>query len=128
MPESSGAGVQPSLASPDKGAIVHTDTTAKWFLISAISYFFIVGIIGHHSGPGRLDVGPSQRVAEGTLLHAIWRRASVGGSGRNQASPCNWLFRRSLLGDLWFRAFPVRPVSEDDRQQRRSQQQSPKAK
>ena len=24
---------------------VHLDTTARWFLISAISYFFIVGII-----------------------------------------------------------------------------------
>jgi cytochrome c oxidase cbb3-type subunit I len=27
------------------GAIVHEDTTAKWFLISSIMYFFIVGII-----------------------------------------------------------------------------------
>src|ERR1041384_6089297 len=27
------------------GPAVHTDTTAKWFLVSAISYFFIVGII-----------------------------------------------------------------------------------
>lgn len=27
------------------GATVHVDTTAKWFLLSAISYFFIVGII-----------------------------------------------------------------------------------
>ncbi len=27
------------------GRIDHPDTTAKWFLISAISYFFIVGII-----------------------------------------------------------------------------------
>src|SRR5512141_1255478 len=26
-------------------AAVHTDTTAKWFLISSIAYFFIVGII-----------------------------------------------------------------------------------
>jgi cytochrome c oxidase cbb3-type subunit 1 len=25
--------------------LVHTDTTAKWFLISSVSYFFIVGII-----------------------------------------------------------------------------------
>jgi cytochrome c oxidase cbb3-type subunit I len=27
------------------GAIVHEDTTAKWFLVSSISYFFIVGIV-----------------------------------------------------------------------------------
>ena len=26
-------------------AIVHEDTTAKWFMISSVSYFFIVGII-----------------------------------------------------------------------------------
>ncbi len=26
-------------------AIVHTDTTAKWFLVSAVAYFFIVGIV-----------------------------------------------------------------------------------
>src|SRR5512141_1543582 len=26
-------------------AAVHTDTTAKWFLISSICYFFIVGIV-----------------------------------------------------------------------------------
>ncbi len=25
--------------------VIHTDTTAKWFLLSAISYFFIVGIV-----------------------------------------------------------------------------------
>jgi cytochrome c oxidase cbb3-type subunit 1 len=30
---------------PASQAPVHTDTTAKWFLISAIGYFFIVGII-----------------------------------------------------------------------------------
>ncbi|HXX02141.1 MAG TPA: hypothetical protein VEJ00_13070, partial [Candidatus Acidoferrales bacterium] len=24
---------------------IHEDTTAKWFLLSAISYFFVVGII-----------------------------------------------------------------------------------
>jgi len=29
----------------DSAAPVHTDTTAKWFLLSSISYFFIVGII-----------------------------------------------------------------------------------
>ena len=45
MPETSGTGVQPAHAAPEQAAVVHTDTTAKWFLISAISYFFIVGII-----------------------------------------------------------------------------------
>src|SRR5581483_3894941 len=30
---------------PVKPAQVHTDVTARWFLASAISYFFIVGII-----------------------------------------------------------------------------------
>src|SRR5271157_6147943 len=44
MPETSGPGVQPAHAAPG-AATVHTDTTAKWFLISAIGYFFIVGII-----------------------------------------------------------------------------------
>ena len=29
----------------EAGPVAHPDTTAKWFLISAISYFFIVGII-----------------------------------------------------------------------------------
>ena len=28
-----------------QGTVYHTDTTAKWFLVSAVSYFFIVGII-----------------------------------------------------------------------------------
>jgi cytochrome c oxidase cbb3-type subunit I len=27
------------------GPVVHTDTTAKWFLVSSVAYFFIVGII-----------------------------------------------------------------------------------
>jgi cbb3-type cytochrome oxidase subunit 1 len=27
------------------GGVVHDDTTAKWFLISSIVYFFIVGIV-----------------------------------------------------------------------------------
>ncbi len=27
------------------GGVVHEDTTAKWFLVSSVSYFFIVGII-----------------------------------------------------------------------------------
>src|SRR5271157_1857816 len=44
MPETSGPGVQPAHAAPG-AAIPHTDTTAKWFLLSSISYFFIVGII-----------------------------------------------------------------------------------
>src|SRR3954467_9376136 len=36
-----------SLATPApvKPAQVHTDVTARWFLVSAIGYFFIVGII-----------------------------------------------------------------------------------
>lgn len=34
-----GAGVAPA------GALVHEDTTAKWFLVSSIAYFFIVGIV-----------------------------------------------------------------------------------
>src|SRR3954471_12470716 len=36
-----------SLAAPsiERGAPPHTDVTARWFLISAICYFFIVGII-----------------------------------------------------------------------------------
>ena len=43
MPETSPAG---TLVEPGRGAQpVHTDTTAKWFLVSAIGYFFIVGII-----------------------------------------------------------------------------------
>ena len=29
---------------PD-GALVHEDATAKWFLVSSVAYFFIVGII-----------------------------------------------------------------------------------
>ena len=27
------------------GTLVHEDTSAKWFLVSSISYFFIVGIV-----------------------------------------------------------------------------------
>src|SRR3954469_16431525 len=36
-----------SLAAPsiERGAPPHTDVTARWFLVSAIGYFFIVGII-----------------------------------------------------------------------------------
>ena len=34
-----------SSAATSSTAAVHQDTTAKWFLLSAISYFFIVGII-----------------------------------------------------------------------------------
>jgi cytochrome c oxidase cbb3-type subunit I len=42
MPASS----QPVLQTDStQGVITHTDTTAKWFLVSAIGYFFIVGII-----------------------------------------------------------------------------------
>jgi len=32
-------------ASAPSGAIVHEDLSAKWFLVSAVSYFFIVGIV-----------------------------------------------------------------------------------
>ncbi|HVO99197.1 MAG TPA: cbb3-type cytochrome c oxidase subunit I [Bryobacteraceae bacterium] len=32
-------------AAAPEGAVVHEDLTARWFLISAVSYFFIVGII-----------------------------------------------------------------------------------
>src|SRR5579871_269027 len=32
-------------ATPLRGGVAHTDTTAKWFIVSSISYFFIVGII-----------------------------------------------------------------------------------
>ena len=27
------------------GPTAHTDTTAKWFLVSAVAYFFIIGIV-----------------------------------------------------------------------------------
>ena len=33
------------VASAPEGAIVHEDATAKWFIISSVAYFFIVGII-----------------------------------------------------------------------------------
>ena len=32
-------------ATAPEGAIVHEDLTARWFIISAVSYFFIVGIV-----------------------------------------------------------------------------------
>ncbi len=32
-------------AQAPEGALVHEDTTTKWFLVSAVAYFFIVGII-----------------------------------------------------------------------------------
>src|SRR6185369_1261799 len=46
MPESSSRRAE-TLAAPSKTpvAVVHEDTTAKWFLISSVAYFFIVGII-----------------------------------------------------------------------------------
>ena len=37
--------VTAATASTPAQVLMHTDTTAKWFLISAVSYFFIVGII-----------------------------------------------------------------------------------
>src|SRR5579884_1101619 len=46
MPETKGG---TTIAAPGETKVApvtgHTDTTAKWFLISSISYFFIVGII-----------------------------------------------------------------------------------
>ena len=33
------------VASAPEGAVIHEDATAKWFLISSVTYFFIVGII-----------------------------------------------------------------------------------
>ena len=43
MPEDKA--IQAERGTAQSTAPAHTDTTAKWFLISAISYFFIVGII-----------------------------------------------------------------------------------
>ncbi|HEY2018594.1 MAG TPA: hypothetical protein VGH38_34050, partial [Bryobacteraceae bacterium] len=42
MPEGSAVATP---AGTGSGAALHADTTAKWFLLSSISYFFIVGII-----------------------------------------------------------------------------------
>ena len=44
MPEDKLTTAQPG-AAVATGVPLHTDTTAKWFLVSAIGYFFIVGII-----------------------------------------------------------------------------------
>ncbi|MBL8290921.1 MAG: cbb3-type cytochrome c oxidase subunit I [Bryobacterales bacterium] len=44
MQEHSSARVQPGVGA-STAAPVHTDATAKWFLISSVAYFFIVGII-----------------------------------------------------------------------------------
>ncbi|MBP7618061.1 MAG: cbb3-type cytochrome c oxidase subunit I [Geothrix sp.] len=33
------------VATTPEGALVHDDSTAKWFLVSSVAYFFIVGII-----------------------------------------------------------------------------------
>ena len=33
------------VATKPEGALVHDDSTAKWFLVSSVAYFFIVGII-----------------------------------------------------------------------------------
>ena len=40
MPETSATARAVEITTPQ-----HADTTAKWFLVSAISYFFIVGIV-----------------------------------------------------------------------------------
>ena len=46
MPESSSRRAETLAAhSTTPSAVVHEDTTAKWFLISSVTYFFIVGII-----------------------------------------------------------------------------------
>lgn len=46
MPDDSSRRVEARAAeSAASAAVVHTDTTAKWFLISSVLYFFIVGII-----------------------------------------------------------------------------------
>ena len=33
------------VATTPEGALVHDDSTAEWFLVSSVAYFFIVGII-----------------------------------------------------------------------------------
>jgi cytochrome c oxidase cbb3-type subunit 1 len=45
MPEDSSSRVQQRAASAGSTAVVHSDATAKWFLISSVAYFFIVAII-----------------------------------------------------------------------------------
>ena len=45
MPEETSNLAAGRAAAGDSTAVVHADTTAKWFLISSIAYFFIVGII-----------------------------------------------------------------------------------
>ena len=44
MPEQSSARVQSGVAASG-ATTVHDDTTAKWFIVSSVTYFFIVGII-----------------------------------------------------------------------------------
>ena len=45
MPEDTSRVQARSAAAAGSAAVVHEDTTAKWFLISSVTYFFIVGII-----------------------------------------------------------------------------------
>jgi cytochrome c oxidase cbb3-type subunit 1 len=45
MPEETSNRAEVRAAAGASTAVVHDDTTAKWFLISSIAYFFIVGII-----------------------------------------------------------------------------------
>jgi cytochrome c oxidase cbb3-type subunit I len=45
MPEQTSRLEARATAPEGTAAVVHTDTTAKWFLISSVAYFFIVGII-----------------------------------------------------------------------------------
>ena len=45
MQEQTSGRAAPRAAGSTAGPVVHEDTTAKWFLISSITYFFIVGIV-----------------------------------------------------------------------------------
>jgi cytochrome c oxidase cbb3-type subunit I len=45
MPEDQTSNLTAARASGSPQAAVHTDATAKWFLVSSIVYFFIVGIV-----------------------------------------------------------------------------------
>src|ERR1019366_8464644 len=74
----------------EAGPVAHPDTTAKWFLISAISYFFIVGIIAltiaakfcwpellgtvPYLSYGRLQPGPGIRRAAAAAGHSRGHR------------------------------------------------------
>ena len=40
-----GSAVQPQKITDSGAAPLHVDTTAKWFLVSAVGYFVIIGIV-----------------------------------------------------------------------------------